>query len=328
MEIKNIEVMKKILEKIKENDKIILSRHSRPDGDCIGATKGLCEILRLTYPEKKISIINSDYSDYLSFLGGEDEQLPDEEYALSLVIILDTATEDRISNPKYGLGKEIIKIDHHIDVRPYGDIFWVEDYRSSCCEMIAAFYMAFSDELKINSFAATCIYTGMVTDSGRFHYESNGETLRCAAAMLDVGINTERLFAELYLEDFSAYKFRSYVFNKIKMTPNGVAYITVTKDMREKFELSHEEASNVVSLLNSIRDCIVWIAFIENDDGTIRVRLRSRFVTVDKLAGKYHGGGHSRASGATCYSKKEVRSLINDADELVKEYKENNEGWL
>ena len=80
----NEAIKKAILEKIKEYDKILIFRHFRPDGDAVGSTKGLAAMLKLTYPEKKIYLQNADFSDYLSFLGGEDEILPDEEYADAL----------------------------------------------------------------------------------------------------------------------------------------------------------------------------------------------------------------------------------------------------
>ena len=80
--------------------------------------------------------------------------------------------------------------------------------------------------------------------------------------------------------------------------------------------------------MDSIRGSIIWIAFIDNADGTIRVRLRSRFVPVNTLAEKYRGGGHECACGATLRSKEEMLQFIADADALIKEYKENNEGWL
>ena len=99
----NRENMEMILQKIKEYDRIILFRHFRPDGDAIGSTKGMQAILRATYPEKEIYVVNNDRSAYLAFLGGEDEALPDELYADALALVLDTATEDRISNPKYKL---------------------------------------------------------------------------------------------------------------------------------------------------------------------------------------------------------------------------------
>ena len=197
----NIESMRAILNKIKEYDRIIIFRHKRPDGDAVGSTKGLREILRLTYPEKEVLLINNDYADYVAFLGSEDGQIEDEKYKEALGIVIDTGTAERISNPKYALCKELVKIDHHIDIAPYGDYMWVEEEKSSACEMIAEFYYTFRDELKINKEAATYIYTGMVTDSGRFRFRSvSGDTMRYAGVMLDVGIDTDIIYANLYLD--------------------------------------------------------------------------------------------------------------------------------
>ena len=325
----NKAIKEQIFQKIKAYNRIIICRHRRPDGDAVGSTKGLAEILRLSYPEKEIYVINSDYSDYLAFLGKEDEDITDELYSEALVIVLDTGNVDRISNKKYSLGKELIKIDHHIDIAPYGDISWVEEDRSSLCEMIADFYVTFKNQLKINSYAATCIYTGMVTDSGRFRFESvSGETMRLAGEMLECGIDTDMLYAHLYLKDFDFLKFQSYVYKKMKITKNGVAYLNVPMSMQKKFKLTEEQASSVISFLDSIKGCIVWLAFIENRDKSIRVRLRSRYVTINALAEKYHGGGHACAAGSTVYSKKEAEALIEDADSLVRDYKQNNGGWL
>ena len=323
------ENMQIILNKIKEYDKILIFRHFRPDGDAVGSTKGLAEILKLTYPEKKIYLQNCDFSDYLAFLGGEDELLPDEEYADALGIAMDTATEKRLSNQKFKLCKELIKFDHHIPVENYGNYQWVEEERSSTCEMVAKFYDTFKNELKINKQAATYIYAGMVTDSGRFRFRDvSGETMRLAGLMLEQGVETDTLYAHLYLKDFNDFKFESHIYKKMKITPNGVAYVYVDKRMQKKFNLTKESASASVSYMETIKNSLIWMAFIDNGDGTIRVRLRSRFVTVSELAEKYEGGGHACASGATVHSKSELKKLVNEADELLKKYKEEHDGWL
>ena len=323
------ENMKIILDKIKEYDKIFIFRHFRPDGDAVGSTKGLYTLLKNTYPEKKIYLQNSDFSAYLAFLGGEDELLPDEEYADALGIVLDTGTKKRISNQKYSLCKELVKIDHHIPVESYGDYEWVEEHRSSTCEMVAAFYDAFKDELKMTKEAATYIYTGMVTDSGRFRFrEVSGETMRLAGLILEQGIDTDTLYANLYLEDVENLRFESYVHRKMQISDSGVVSMYVTKRMKKKFKLSNEDASACVSFMDSIKGSLIWIAFIEGENGETRVRLRSRFVTVSELAERYHGGGHACAAGATVYSKAEAKKLLQEADELLRNYKANNEGWL
>ena len=325
----NKEKMMKILDKIKEYDKIVIFRHSRPDGDAVGSTKGLREILRLTYPQKQILVVNNDRCDYMAFLGDEDGAYPDEFFSDALGIVIDTATTERISNPQYALCRERIKIDHHINVQEYGEICWVESERSSACEMIAAFYAEFRGELKISREAATYIYTGMVTDSGRFRFRSvSGDTMRLAGMLLDEGIDTDVLYAQLYMKEFKELKFQAYVYKKMKITKNGVAYIHIDRAMQNKFGLSDEQASAAISHLDSIRGSLIWLAFIDNRDQTTRVRLRSRFVTINALAEKYHGGGHACASGATVHSKREMKALISDADALLGEYKQNNEGWL
>ena len=317
-----------ILNKIKEYNKIILFRHFRPDGDAVGSTKGLAEIIKATYPEKTVLLQNSDFSDYLEFLGGEDAPITDEDYADALGIVLDTATTKRISNQMFSLCKEIIKIDHHIPVESYGSLEWVEELRSSCSEMIAAFYDTFSDELTLTKEAATYIYCGMVTDSGRFRFRDvSGETMRLAGVMLGAGIDTDTLFAHLYLKDFDSYKFESYARSKMKISESGVVSLFVSKGMQKKFSLSSEEASASVSYMDSIKGSLIWIAFIEGKN-EIRVRLRSRFVTVSELAERYNGGGHACAAGATVYSRAEAKKLLAEANDILAEYKKTHEGWL
>ena len=324
-----LERMRAILDKIKAYDRIIIFRHKRPDGDAVGSTKGLREILRLTYPEKEVCLLNSDYSDYVAFLGDEDAPRPDEFYQTALGIVIDTATTERISNPKYALCRELVKIDHHIDIASYGSTEWIEEEYSSASQMIAEFYHTFRDELKINKEAATYIFTGMVTDSGRFRFRSvSGDTMRYAGMLLDMGIDSDRIYANLYMKDFDTLKFQAYVYQRIKRTESGVAYLYVNRAMQKKFGMGMEDASASVSYMDSIRDSLIWLAFIECEDGSIRVRLRSRFVTVSELAEQYGGGGHACAAGATVHNKKEMTALLSEADRLLRDYKANHEGWL
>ncbi len=327
----NLEIKQQILQKIKDNQTICLFRHVRNDGDCVGATKGLKRILQLSFPEKNIYLIDHETAKYLEFMGPEDPEVDDSVYESALGIVLDTASEARISNKKYTLCKDLVKIDHHIPLENYGSIAWVEEERSSCCEMIVDFYETFKDELKIDSEAATYLYTGMVTDSGRFKYSGiSGDAMRCAGTLLDVGVDTDTLFARLYLEAYEYLKFKAHIYNRMQITENGVAYIFVDKAMQEEFGLTLEMASACVGNLDSIRGVICWMAFIENGDEeqSIRVRLRSRFVHINSIAEKYRGGGHACASGATVYGREEMEALLRDADAHVKEYKETHEGWL
>jgi phosphoesterase RecJ-like protein len=329
-ETMNNTIKEEILDKIKEYKKIALFRHTSPDGDCIGATKGLQSVIRNTWNDKEVYIIDPSTSSLLDFMGADALPVSDVFYEEALAIVLDTATSSRISSDKYTLCREIIKIDHHIPVENYGELAWVEEERSSCCEMIVDFCMSFSDVLRLDTIAATHLYTGMVTDSGRFkHNDVTGNTLRCAAHLIDKGVDTEKLFARLYLEPYEGLKFKATVYEKLQITDNGVAYVYIDKDMQEEFGLTYERASGAISMLDSIRGALCWIAFIENaSDNSIRVRVRSRFLPTNGLSEQFRGGGHAYASGATLRSADEIDLLLSVADSMVKEYKENNEGWI
>lgn len=322
-------IMEQILDRIEAYDSILISRHKRPDGDAVGATRGLQELLRASYPEKEVHIVSEDYAERMTFLHDEHYTPDDAALRRSLLIVIDTAGTPRISNSRFALAKELIKIDHHIDITPYGDLAWVEDWRSSACEMVAHFALSFPERLRLSPAAAFCLYTGMVTDSGRFQYEGvTGDTLRIAAALLDVGIDTERLFAELYMDELEVLRFKAYVYEHIEQSENGVAYFYADRAMQQRFGLSFEDACACISYLSTIRGSLIYLAFIEDGEGAIRVRLRSRFLTVNKLAERFGGGGHACAAGAVVHTKDEMRALVEQADALLKEYKESHEGWL
>ncbi len=326
--MKNKKITDAILSKIKEYGKIIISRHLRPDGDALGSAKGLAEALKATFPEKQIVLASEDGSENLAFLGKDDGQPDDGFYSGALLICLDCGTPERLSNKKYGLAKEIIKIDHHPNIRPYGDIMWVEPERSSVCEMIADFCMRYKSQIVTTPKAAGFLYTGLVTDSGRFKYSVSGDTMRIAGFLLDKGIDTELLFARLNLDDYSWLKYKSFVYKNMKMTEHGVAYIRITKATREKFALTQEQASETVYMMESIKGCLIWLALIDYEDGTTRVRLRSRFVHINGVAEKYGGGGHECASGATLRGAKQIKAFLADCDSLLAEYKSDHEGWI
>lgn len=317
------------LAKVTAYSRILLMRHIRPDGDAVGATKGLAQILRLSFPEKEIAVINDDSAASVAFMGPEDAPIAEEAYAEALGIVCDCGNAERVANAHQAKCREIIVIDHHLPDGPYGDLALVEPTYSSTCEVLVELCQRAPDVLKLDRTAATYLYTGMVTDSGRFKFESTtGDTLRRAAFLLDFGPDTDTMYAHLYLEPFEAVSRRARLFDLVKRTENGVAYLYMDLKTRQQFGLTEEEAGDTLSLLDSIRDSLIWLVFLETEDHRIRVRLRARFVPIHDLAAQYHGGGHRFACGATVYSEEERLALLRDADALLKTYKATHEGWL
>lgn len=337
----NETIKAQILNTIKAYDRIVICRHVRPDGDAVGSSRGLCAVLRASFPEKDVRVVNEDMADYLAFTGPDDTPWPDEDYSDALAVCLDTGNTARLANKAALKADKVIKIDHHPDVEPYGSLRWVEDFRSSCSEMVVDFALSFPDELKLTREAAQLLYMGIVTDSGRFRFsEVTGETLRLASVLLDMGLDTEWMYANLYMDDVSKLRFNSYVYSHMKMTEHGVASVFLSLAAQKKLGLTNEAAGMAVNQMDSIKGSLIWIAFIEVEDKDstvspekpvktiIRARLRSRFVPCVSVAEQYRGGGHACAAGATCRNRREMRELLAEADRVLGEYKESHDRWL
>ena len=318
------DIKKAIIDKIKEYDTIIIHRHIRPDGDAIGTSQGLKELLKNSFPNKNIYVASSDKSEYLSFLP-EDDKVEQETYNNALVIVVDTGDADRISNKNFKLGKEIIKIDHHDTSADFGVINYCDPTSASCANIIVNFANTFRNDLKLNTLSATCLFVGIVTDSGRFRYASaDSRCFKDASTLLEYGVDTQKIYTTLYVEEENKFNLKKYVYSKYKLTKNGVAYIYFKDNYGKKHNgISKEDISSAINLLDCIKGSMIWILFNEGKEAT-RVRLRSRYINITELASKYNGGGHENACGATVYNKRQVKELLNDADMLLAKFKEDN----
>jgi len=318
------QVQEQILDKIKAYQKIIMHIHKRPDGDCYGAGFGLKHIIQETYPDKEVYLVGEE-ADYVSFIGRPD-QLEDDDFKGALSIVVDTASEDRISDPRHKLSDFVIKIDHHIPVNDYGDIIYVDTSRPASAQMILEFYLMFEEELKLNMAAATALYTGIVTDTGRFRFRSvNADTFRSVAHLIDYGLDFVSILNKLSVKSENLLKLQGYVLLNFEKTEHGVAYIKMTNDLIEKFDVSLEEATSLVNELSTLEDCPVWMLFAEYEEGFVRARMRSKGPAIDKLANQYDGGGHALACGANLGTWDKTENLLKDADALVKQYKAEKE---
>lgn len=313
---------KQILSKIKEYETIIIYGHLRPDGDCYGAQFGLKDIIKNSFPNKKVYVLG-DVSEYVSFVGDIDE-VPEEAFEGSLSIVVDTATESRISNTNYKRGKEIIKIDHHIPSEDshYADYYWVDVDKPSCSQMIAEFYNTFKDELKLTYDGALAMYVGILTDTGGFRYRGvNRHTHEMAGMLLDFNICVDCVDLKLSTKTLDEVRLRGDMLTNFKSSEEGFAYFKMTKEVVEKYNLTEESASAGVNNLAGIEGHHVWALFVEGDD-EIRIRLRSSGPEIESIARKYNGGGHEQAAGARLNSFDELDEFIKDVDEHLRKYKE------
>ncbi|MBM7660555.1 phosphoesterase RecJ-like protein [Bacillus mesophilus] len=304
-----------ILAAIERYDCIIIHRHVRPDPDAYGSQCGLAEILRASFPKKEIFVVGRD-EEALGHLYKMDI-VPDEVYEEALVIVCDTANQERVCDQRYKLGNLLIKIDHHPNEDSYGDLLWVDTTASSVSEMIYEFYLFGKNQgLVLTQEGARLIFAGIVGDTGRFLFPStNTRTFKYAGELVEYGFELPTLYEGLYTTKVNVAHLTGYVLQNFTLSSHGVATMLLTKDILEKFDVTPTDASQLVGSLGNIEGIITWVFFVEEDD-QIRVRLRSKGPVINVVAAKYRGGGHPLAAGASVHSWEEANEVIKDLEEL------------
>lgn len=307
-----------ILQEIKAYETIIIHRHQRPDPDALGSQAGLGEILKASFPDKEILLAGSEVGD-LAYLTTMDD-VPASKYEGALVIVTDTANAPRISGDNYQLGDKLIKIDHHPDDEPYGDLSWVKPEASSCSEIIYDFYEMFKGELTLKSEGARLLYAGIIGDTGRFMYPSTtSHTLAVAADLLRFGFDAPLLNRQVSEMPFKVAKLSGYVLQNLQMTDNGAAMIVLPHALLAENDVSDADTSALISLPGQIDSVVAWGIFVEQPTGCYRARLRSKGPIINTIAKRHNGGGHPLASGANAKDRQEVEAIFSEIQTAISE---------
>ena len=307
----------KIYELIKEYNTIIIHRHEKPDGDALGSQLGLKLAILESFPNKNVFAVG-DTTEYLKYLGNMDE-ISDDIYNDALVIVLDSGAEYLISDKRFKTGKVVVKIDHHIPQGKYGDIALVNTKYESCAGLITHFIQ--KTKMKLNSEAANLLFTGIVTDSGRFRFQSvSSRTFDAASHLMKYGVNLDSIYTKLYTDSLSNVLLKARMTLKFEVLECGLAYCKNTyQEVLETGMSPYSLARGIVNNMAGIKEVNVWATFTELEDGKIIIELRSSGKNVNQIAVKYGGGGHIQASGATISGYEELELVIKDLIELAKE---------
>ena len=307
-----------IIDAIKKYDTIIIHRHHHPDGDALGSQTGMKHIIRENFPEKQVYCVGDDAGFYGFMDDSVMDEIPDSTYAGALAIILDTAAPHLISDERYALAEYTVRLDHHIFCEKIADAEVVDTSFESCCGLVTSFAMECG--LKVNCAAATALYTGMVTDSGRFRYDSTtAQTFRMASFLMEQNVDTNRIFRSLYADSFESKKLKAQFILKTRFTPNNVAYIYTTL---EEFNALNADTFTIsrgmVNTMADIKGVGIWVNFTETEKGVL-CELRSADLNINPIAVKYGGGGHKKASGATVADRETAMAMLRDLDALIGE---------
>ena len=307
-----------VLKLIKKHDRIIIHRHTSPDGDALGSQLGLKHILLENFPGKQVLVVG-DAPKFYSFMDGSQmDDVPDEAFSGALSIILDTSSKHLISDERYTLAKETARIDHHIFCGQIAGTEVTDTSFESCCGMIAEF--AIEQGLKLNPAAAKALFTGMVTDSGRFRYDATtSRTFRLASFLMEQSFDLTDIYRNLYADDLSQKQLKAHFISKIQLTDKNVAYIyTDLEEFRNLNVDTFTVSRGMVNNMADIRGVDIWVNFTETEKGVL-CELRSSRYNINPIAVKYGGGGHAKASGATVANREIAMQMLRDLDEMMGE---------
>ena len=307
-----------ILNAITRYDTIIIHRHKNPDGDAMGSQIGLKHILLENFPEKKIYVVGDDARSYGFMDDSQMDVIDDSVYEGALAVILDSGSRHLISDERYTLAAHTVRFDHHIFCEKIADDEVVDTSFESCCGLVAQF--ALETGLRLNSQSAKALYTGMVTDSGRFRYDcTTARTFAIASKLLEQGIDTNDIFRKLYADTLESKKRKAQFIMKVQLTENNVAYIYTTREEFDAMGLDTFTVSRgMVNTMADIKGVGIWVNFTETEKGVL-CELRSGDLNINPIAVKYGGGGHAKASGATVPDRETAMAMLADLDAMLGE---------
>ncbi len=302
--------MDKLITAIESYKNITLFGHENPDGDCIGSQFGLKSLILDNFSNKDVKVVGHN-SSYINFLG-EVDVVTDEFIEDSLAIVVDTSNSDRISDQRFKLAQKIIKIDHHIVVEQYGDLNY-EDIEAPATSQLILRY-AYANNWKVSVKAAEALYTGLVTDTGRFRFNStNSETHLLVSKIMENGFDHYEINIKLSKDTKESIRLKGEIYNNF-ITDGRVAYYIVDTSKLNELGVSLETAKNQVNLLSSMDEHDIWFLVYEKE-GNYKVSLRSRNIAINEIATKYNGGGHKLACGCKLNSLADLPKLIKDLNE-------------
>lgn len=311
---------KGVFKAIKAYDEIVIFRHQMPDFDALGTQMGLATWIKDNFPNKNVHVVGENHVTFTPRIFPPMEELSDEYFDNTkfLAIVVDTGNTARISNENYKKADFIVKIDHHPNVEPYGNIIIVRDELAAAAELVTNMLLSFP-HTKMTSIAASYFYTGIVGDSGRFMYNSTtAHTMAIAKMLIETGFNLSKdIYQKMYMKQLDDLKVTAYILNHFEVSPKGVAYYVLPQEIQDELKITVERGKENINQFANIEGINVWCSITEDKKkNEWRVSIRSKEKAINGVAAKFGGGGHDQASGAKIASLDDLPRLIAELDEL------------
>ncbi|MBT8243754.1 MAG: bifunctional oligoribonuclease/PAP phosphatase NrnA [Winogradskyella sp.] len=317
--------------------RIIIVPHRNPDGDAIGSTLGLMHYLKLNNHEARV-IAPNDYPDFLKWIPGEDSILKFESQRTDskkliaeadIIFTLDFNALNRTGNDmaevlEASIATKIM-IDHHQAPDDYAKYMYSDVSMSSTCEMVFNFIEMLDDTDKITPDIATCIYVGIMTDTGSFRFRSTtSRTHHIIADLIDKGADNTEIHNQVYdTNSYHRLQLLGKALQNLKVLPElNTAYITLSQKELDEFNFKKGDTEGVVNYALSIENVVLAAIFIENiHEGIIKISLRSKgdFSVNEFSRAHFNGGGHTNAAGGR--SEMSLKETVEKFIAILPEYK-------
>lgn len=292
-------VLEKIKESIERAHNVLILTHENPDGDAIGSSLAFMHALKKL--GKEVTVLIPSINNMYSFLPGFDEIKHEIENVevFDLCIALDSSDSERlfICKPYFEKIEHTIVIDHHITNQNFGDVNYVNALASSTCQNLIVVLATL--DIAINKDMAECIYTGILTDTGGFRYNTQSETFEFAAMLLETGIDISKIY-RIVFDTVTEKRTRllSRALDRLEILEDGkIAFTYITTQDVNDLQSEDGDHENIVNYGRNVEGVEVSI-FAREKDGKYKISLRANeYVDVSQIASKYAGGGHLRAAG-------------------------------
>jgi phosphoesterase RecJ-like protein len=317
---------------------IVIIPHKNPDGDAIGSSLGLFHYLK-QFNHNIIIIAPNDYPDFLKWMPEEhtilkyDNQKEDCDTLISnadLIFTLDFNALGRIGNMEEIVSNtDAIKImiDHHQQPDNYATYTYSDVSMSSTCEMVFNFIEMLNDVDKINSAIATCIYTGIMTDTGSFRFPSTtSKTHNIIGQLIEKGANNSEIHNQIYdTNSYARLQLLGRALSNLKVIPEyRTAYITLSQEELNTFDFKKGDTEGFVNYGLSLKGIVFAAIFIESQqENIIKISLRSKgdFSVNELSRTHFNGGGHTNAAGGR--SELNLRETIEKFISILPFYKQD-----
>ncbi|SFC80821.1 DHH family phosphoesterase [Algibacter pectinivorans] len=311
MKTQDITSLKQLLSSAK---KIVIVPHKNPDGDAIGSTLGLYHYLKKGNHDVTV-IAPNDYPHFLKWIPGNESILKHDTQRdtcedlinnVDIIFTLDFNAFHRTGQMETVLAHSKalkIMIDHHQAPDDYATYTYSDVSMSSTCEMVYNFIDFLGDEHLVDNTIATCLYVGIMTDTGSFRFRSTtSKTHAIISKLIDKGANNNEIHNNVYdTNSYERLQLLGCALTNLKVIPESrAAYITLSQDELQKYNYKKGDTEGVVNYGLSLDGIVLAAIFIEDkNEGIIKISLRSKgnFSVNEMSRAHFEGGGHTNAAG-------------------------------